>query len=389
MHNLLTFLLILHVGIVHIASTSEQQLKRPHSSVQVKRGGRRNGLSLRIPHHVGGGISPIRSPTEVYAHVAQAWEEVVLENQAGLVDAKQSHLMDVPLSPDEAYHHYRAGQEGVIDSARFLIAFSVVVSVQEGGSAIHIAAAMDNCKEIIRLIDEDAAQVDEEKLSDGTTPIHTAVSVGRVDATKCLLEAGATVDAAGKNGATALMIAAALGNLEIVKLLLKHGAVVDQPHAFAGDTAMHFAAEMGSVAVIKHLCEVGANANARKKTGGTPLHTAADTNNTASVVALLEDCSSRPNELLNGDTTPLYLAAQRGFVEVCRELVKNGADVDFVMPFGVYQKDLVVVDNSGGVKEGFYGAKNTEIGNGATALHARYILSVSAVCGCECGSGRV
>ena len=131
----------------------------------------------------------------------------------------------------------------------------MVVSVQEGGSAIHIAAAMDNCKEIIRLIDEDAAQVDEEKLSDGTTPIHTAVSVGRVDATKCLLEAGATVDAAGKNGATALMIAAALGNLEIVKLLLKHGAVVDQPHAFAGDTAMHFAAEMGSVAVIKHLCE--------------------------------------------------------------------------------------------------------------------------------------
>ena len=49
-----------------------------------------------------------------------AYETIVEPQQAGLVDAKHSHLMQAPLHPEEAWHHYRAGKNGIVDSARFL-----------------------------------------------------------------------------------------------------------------------------------------------------------------------------------------------------------------------------------------------------------------------------
>ena len=108
---------------------------------------------------------------------------------------------------------------------------------------------------------------------------------------------------------------------------------MDHPHAFAQCTALHFAAEMGHVDVISALCEAGADADARKSTGGTPLHTAADCDQPRAVASLLAPPSSAsPNLLLNGDTTPLYLAAQRGFTRAAAALLDGGALIDFEMP---------------------------------------------------------
>ena len=123
--------------------------------------------------------------------------------------------------------------------------------------------------------------------------------------------------------------------------------------------------------VITALCEAGADADARKSTGGTPLHTAADCDQPRAVASLLAPpCSASPNLLLNGDTTPLYLAAQRGFTRAAAALLDGGALIDFEMPNQVYSRQLAIP----GVEEmgpgAFYSAKNTERGNGATALHA-------------------
>eukprot|EP00966_Prymnesium_polylepis_P284074 6562449-Prymnesium_polylepis.1 len=97
----------------------------------------------------------------------------------------------------------------------------------------------------------------------------------------------------------------------------------------------HFAAEMGHGVIIEALCAAGADANAPKTTGGTPLHTAADCNQPRAISALLAaGCGARPSALLNKDTSPLYLAAQRGFVEACAALLDGGADVNFAMPQG-------------------------------------------------------
>lgn len=136
------------------------------------------------------------------------------------------------------------------------------------------------------------------------------------------------------NGATALQIAASMGHLEIMAALLDAEANPDTPHKFAKSTALHFAAEMGQPEAVRLLCERGANPEAAKIQGGRPLHVAADSNQSEVAKVLVAVCKADPNALLLGDTTPLYLAAQKGFVAVVAALLEAAADTEFVMPDG-------------------------------------------------------
>lgn len=281
-------------------------------------------LDLRLPSkHMA-----ISSPKQLFKHVSHAYETVVAPHQAGLTDARQTSLESVPLSPEEAWHHYEAGKQGIIDSARFLVAFNVVPSLQQGGgSRLHAACArglLDQVRALLEAADERAVEAAAE---DGTTPLHAAAAAGHAAVVALLLEAGADPQAAGRNGATALHVASAMGHLAVVEALVASGAtLVDAPHRFALCTALHFAAEMGHTKVVRTLCAAGADANARKTTGGTPVHTAADCNQSAAVRALLAPpCSGDASRLLNGDTTPLYLAAQRGFTQPVAALLDGGA----------------------------------------------------------------
>ena len=87
---------------------------------------------------------------------------MVESNQAGLADPKQGNHFHPGLSKQEAWHHYQASEAGVVDSARFLITFSMVPSVQSGGSPLHIAASLGNLERVHTLID-DGARVDDTK----------------------------------------------------------------------------------------------------------------------------------------------------------------------------------------------------------------------------------
>lgn len=102
-----------------------------------------------------------------------------------------------------------------------------------------------------------------------------------------------------------------MGHVDVLEVLVKYGADVNAKHKFAGSTALHFASEMGQVKAISFLCRHGANVEAAKIQGGTPLHIAADSNQTDVARVLVSDCKAKTDSLLMGDTTPLYLAAQK------------------------------------------------------------------------------
>ena len=331
-------------------------------TVPVSQGGDTTNLQLLLPTR---GSSSIGSPQVLLEYVTGAWDAVVEHHQAGLAEPKQeSALSSVGLSSEEAWHHFQAAQAGVVDSARFLITFSLVPSVQTGGSPLHIAAALGNVERVRQLL-EDGARVDEAK-EDGTTALHSAATMGHAEVVQLLLEEEAWAEATGASGATALMMAASMGHSTVVVALLEGGAGADTPHSYGGSTALHLAAEVGREEVVRELCKRGATVETRKVTGGTAIHSAADANQTAVVRILVAECGADINALLARDTTPLYLAAQRGFTEVVAELLRLGAALDFVMPRGETSTAVI----SEGQGEGFYPVKNTEVGNGATVLHA-------------------
>jgi hypothetical protein len=330
-------------------------------------------LDLQVPHVTGGSSdlrvlvptrpsdgSRIANPTDLYASVTNAWESVVATQQAGLMDAKAPHVANSPLHEREAWHHYTAGQQGVVDSARFLITFTAVPSVQSGGSALHLAAAVGAGGRVSEILAADAsASVVDAVNGYGHTPLIHACAMGHAAVVRQLLAAGADVERRGYDGCTPLMIAAAFGHAHVVTVLLSEGrADASAVHAFAGSTALHFAAEIGSQGSIEAICAAAPRAYAaRTSSGGQPLHTAADCNQSMAIPALIA-CGADVNSLLAGDTTPVYLAAQRGFSEVVKALAAAGADLDFAMPVSPFSGG--VVDPQGSARVG-YAPVNTKV----------------------------
>ena len=98
----------------------------------------------------------------------------------------------LPFESQPTANTTQAAKDGVVDSARFLLVFSLVPSLRSGGSPLHIAASTGNAEEVKRLLDE-GANVDEEK-SDGTTALILAAGIGHVEVLKILITAGAFIE---------------------------------------------------------------------------------------------------------------------------------------------------------------------------------------------------
>jgi hypothetical protein len=220
--------------------------------------GAQGSMQVFVPSTAG--EFQISQAADLFEHVRGAWDAVVESNQAGLVDANEAArnpaLAAIPLSEGEAWHHFQAGRHGVIDSARFLVTFGMVPSVQTGGTLLHLAAAqgqVDRCRELLAS-PELNLDVDVQK-ADGTTPLLMAATMGHAPVMEMLLAAGANAEHVGHQGATALMVAASFGHVDVVRTLIRHGVDVDRAHAYAGTTALHFAAEVRVLRErVSHTC---------------------------------------------------------------------------------------------------------------------------------------
>ncbi|REJ81999.1 MAG: ankyrin repeat domain-containing protein [Acidobacteria bacterium] len=122
----------------------------------------------------------------------------------------------------------------------------------DGFTALHLAAFFAREEAVALLLEHGAAVGFASRNGMHVHPLHSAAAVGNVPICRRLLAAGAAVDARQEGGFTPLMSAALAGNLELLELLLEHGA--DPAIAAAdGRTAIDLASAGGHDEAVARL----------------------------------------------------------------------------------------------------------------------------------------
>lgn len=116
---------------------------------------------------------------------------------------------------------------------------------------VRIAAARGNTR-LLRQLFGTGGVVDSREPDNGTTVLHAAVMLQRVDSVAVLLAHGAAVDAADSSGWTALHWAAWSGDCRIARLLLTKGAKTT-------GSVLHIAAMNGHLGMASLLMDHGAD----------------------------------------------------------------------------------------------------------------------------------
>ncbi|KAI9043102.1 uncharacterized protein KD926_004605 [Aspergillus affinis] len=149
-------------------------------------------------------------------------------------------------------------------------------------SPLHDAVTMANL-EMVKLMLEFKATIDQPEPATDKTPLYVAASDGQTDIVRCLLECEADVNWRDTDGQTPLHYAAARGHLELTRLLLESGAKPNIEGLYKW-RPLHYAYDLPDVARL--LLTNGADINAICA-GGSPLYIATAKNNQAEVVRIL------------------------------------------------------------------------------------------------------
>ncbi|KAK3268434.1 hypothetical protein CYMTET_23064 [Cymbomonas tetramitiformis] len=210
------------------------------------------------------------------------------------------------------------GQEA---AARALLEAGAGVNAGTGRRPLHAAAERGTVEleAAARALLEAGAGVN---AGTGRRPLHAAAEKGMVEMVRDLVDKGAEVDAEDGEGHTALTQALAGGKEAAARALLEAGAGVD---AGTGQRPLHAAAMKGTVEMVRELVEKGAEVDAEDREGCTALTVALAFGQEAAARALLEAGAG-----VNAGTgrRPLHTAAEKGMVEMVRELVEKSAEVD-------------------------------------------------------------
>lgn len=153
-----------------------------------------------------------------------------------------------------------------------------------------------------------------------------AISEGKAEEVKQLLENGTNANELSIVGATPLIHATWGKNIKIVKLLVQHGADINLNTERFG-SALNVAASVGAGGIAYLLIENGANLNAQDNEGKTPLMSAIYLSH-PDLAKMLIDNGADVNLKGDSDWTALIFAAMRGDVESVKNLIDARADVN-------------------------------------------------------------
>jgi len=175
----------------------------------------------------------------------------------------------------------------------------------------------------------------------GYTALHAAAENGRKDMIPMLLDAGANINQATYDATfTSLHHALANGHFDCAQILVDRGAdlnLLNEGGCFG--TSLHYAVFKDNADFVKMLLSKGADVNIISGQGYSPLHQAV-MGDQAGIVKILLDAGAKVNEVDEEMLTPLHFAARDGSGECALLLVKAGADLFAKQNEGKTARDL-------------------------------------------------
>jgi ankyrin repeat protein len=169
------------------------------------------------------------------------------------------------------------------------------------------------------------------RLSGRTTLLHTAASMGDLDAIRKLAAEEGDINARDERGRTPLMAATRANQVEAFRQLLELGADVDLQDDMRDNPFLYAGAE-GLLDILKLANEAGADPTIRNRYGGVAIIPAAEKGHLDNVRYLLEHTNVDVNHINNLGWTALLEAivlTDGGPVhqEIIAALIEHGADV--------------------------------------------------------------
>jgi ankyrin repeat protein len=160
------------------------------------------------------------------------------------------------------------------------------------------------------------------------TPLCHAVSHGRLEATRYLLEKGCDADVRTGSGETPLWLALSRDSWcssESVSCLIENGCSVDMA-VDSGETPLHYAASHGLEYEVELLVDGGCNMKLMTSQGELPLCSAASNGHFRVVKCLLDKgCNIDARDIWG--QTALHTALHSGEYEIAKYLIQRGCNI--------------------------------------------------------------
>ena len=277
----------------------------------------------------------------------------------------------------------------------------------------HNAIRLQDFAEARRFLDKGGRKLLTETDSFGMLPLHSAASLGSMEAIEFLIDEGVDVRYIPQGGYSPLVrgrsplhLAVATGNTQVIDLLVKAGVDVFAQDS-GGVTPLHLAVQYGRLSATTRLIEIsGERAHIRDKNGTTPLHLAARHGRGIIITRLLflgeeekKTLSDRLKTLLTGETglskdfakrwraglantqnnfglSPLHYAAAGGHEEAVQLLLEQGAHINTSNNQGLTPLYLAARNGRENVVEILASRNGIDLENGDGKNHSPLCIAV-------------
>lgn len=206
----------------------------------------------------------------------------------------------------------------------------------KGMTPLHIAVYNDN-KNLVKLFLRHGVSVNL-KTRGQLTPLHIAARKGLLPMVELLLKFRAKPCVSGSiDLETPLFYASLSGNLEIVKILYqlcKRGSDL----WLEGYVALYAASYNGHEEIIKFLLEKGADPNISYRNYLSPLHAAAQQGH-ESIINLLIENGAFVNQKWDQISTPFLAALSHGHENIAHKLQEEGANLNVKLQSAIFYND--------------------------------------------------